>query len=88
MQHAPGPAAPLPSQINSIVGNKMQNAAAPSPPPQQFMPVTGSGVVQGPGTGAIQPPRTAQPTPVQPSVTTAIPPPTIQTVDTSNISGN
>lgn len=83
-----GAAGTLPSQLGAVPGHKMSNVVAPSPPPRGFMPVTGSGVVQGPNLGSIQPPSPTQSTPVQTSVTPAAPPPTIQTVDTSNVPGN
>ncbi|KAH7528020.1 hypothetical protein FEM48_Zijuj05G0027500 [Ziziphus jujuba var. spinosa] len=83
-----GAAGTLPSQLGAVPGHKMSNVVAPSPPPRGFMPVTGSGVVQGPNLGSIQPPSPTQSTPVQTSVTPAAPPPTIQTVDTSNVPAN
>ncbi|KDO83288.1 hypothetical protein CISIN_1g0464512mg, partial [Citrus sinensis] len=74
----------LPSQIGAVPGPKMPNVVAPTPTPTGFMPMSGSGVVQRPGMGSMQP-ASPQSVPVQPAVTPAAPPPTIQTVDTSNV---
>lgn len=43
--------------------------------------------VQRPGMNPVQPPSPTQPAPVQSAVTPAAPPPTVQTVDTSNVPG-
>lgn len=77
----------LPSQIGAVPGPKMPNVVAPTPTPMGFMPMSGSGVVQRPGMGSMQP-ASPQSAPVQPAVTPAAPPPTIQTVDASNVPGN
>ncbi|KAH9709992.1 protein transport protein SEC31 [Citrus sinensis] len=74
----------LPSQIGAVPGPKMPNVVAPTPTPTGFMPMSGSGVVQRPGMGSMQP-ASPQSAPVQPAVTPAAPPPTIQTVDASNV---
>lgn len=84
MQPGPGSAAPLTSQVAPVPGNK-PHVVAPSPPPRGFMPVTNSGVVQGPHPGSLQPPSPTHQAPARASVAAAAPPPTIQTVDTSNV---
>ncbi|XP_031267395.1 protein transport protein SEC31 homolog B [Pistacia vera] len=78
----PGPDAHGPSHLGSVPGPKV---VAPTTAPMGFMPMTGSGVVQRPGMGSMQPTSPTQAAPVQPAVTPAAPPPTIQTVDTSNV---
>lgn len=50
------------------------------------MPVTSSGI-QRPGMNPLQPPSPTQPAPMKAPVTPAAPPPTVQTVDTSNVPG-
>lgn len=60
---------------------------APTPASRGFMPVTGAGV-QRPGMGITQPSSPTQPAQVQPAITPAARPPTVQTVDTSNVPGN
>lgn len=87
MQPGPGSAAPLTSQVAPVPGNK-PHVVAPSPPPRGFMPVTNTGVVQGPHPGSLQPPSPTHQAPARASVAAAAPPPTIQTVDTSNVPGN
>lgn len=51
------------------------------------MSVTSAGV-QRPGMGPTQLFSATQPAQVQPTITPADPPPTVQTVDTSNVPGN
>lgn len=61
---------------------------APTQPPRVFVPVSNSGV-QRPGMSSSQPPSPTQPAPTQPPVVVpAAPPPTVQTVDTSNVPGD
>ncbi|XP_022899190.1 protein transport protein SEC31 homolog B-like [Olea europaea var. sylvestris] len=64
-------------------GQKMPQVAAP-PSSRGFMSVTNSGV-QGLGMNPVKPPSPTQSVPVQPPVAPAAPPPTVQTVDTSNV---
>jgi hypothetical protein len=49
------------------------------------MPVNSG--VQRPGVGPMQPPSPTQAASAQPTITPAAPPPTVQTVDTSNVPG-
>ncbi|KAG6677018.1 hypothetical protein I3843_14G006100 [Carya illinoinensis] len=79
-----GPAAPVTSHLGSVPGHKMPQMIAPSPPQKGFMPVN-SGLVQRPGMGSLQPPSPTRAALAQPTVTPAAPPPTVQTVDTSNV---
>ncbi|KAL5760376.1 hypothetical protein ACOSQ2_019214 [Xanthoceras sorbifolium] len=72
------------TQMGSVPGPKMPKVIAPTPTPG-FMPMTGSGVVPRPGMGSMQPASPPQPVAIQPAVTPTAPPPTIQTVDTSNV---
>ncbi|PON84807.1 Guanine nucleotide-binding protein, beta subunit [Trema orientale] len=76
--YQPVPSASIPSQLKP--GGSF--GVTPYPVPREFTPVTNPGVVQGPG--SMQPPSPTHTAPVQPAVNTA-PPPTIQTVDTSNV---
>ncbi|XP_073128380.1 protein transport protein SEC31 homolog B isoform X2 [Henckelia pumila] len=69
------------SQVGPVPGQSMPQVVAPSPASRGFIPVNNS-VVQRPG---MQPPSPTQPASVQPPVTPAAPPPTVQTVDTSNV---
>ncbi|GLT39684.1 hypothetical protein SLA2020_138620 [Shorea laevis] len=82
----PGPAAhsPAPPLGGLVPGLKMPPAVAPNPTSTGFMPMPHSAVVQGPGMGTTQPPSPTQQPLVQPAVAPAAPPPTVQTVDTSN----
>lgn len=86
IQPGTGPAVPLTSQPGSVPGHKMPQVVAPTPPPKGFMPVN-SGAVQRPGVGPMQPPSPTQAASAQPTITPAAPPPTVQTVDTSNVPG-
>ncbi|KAF5469770.1 hypothetical protein F2P56_010332 [Juglans regia] len=79
-----GPAAPVTSHPGSVPGHKMPQMVAPSPPQKGFMPVN-SGLAQRPGMGSLQPPSPTRAALAQPTVTPAAPPPTVQTVDTSNV---
>ncbi|RVW40743.1 Protein transport protein SEC31-like B [Vitis vinifera] len=72
------------SHVGTVPGHKLPQVVAPTPTQRGFMPVN-SGVVQRPGMGPMQPPSPTQQAPVQPAITPAAPPPTIQTVDTSNV---
>lgn len=65
----------------------LSQVMAPTPPPRVFVPVSNLGV-QRPGMSSSQPPSPTQPAPVQLPVVPAAPPPTVQTVDTSNVPGN
>lgn len=88
----PGPDAHGPSPLASVPGPKMPKVVAPTTAPTTtpmgFMPMTGTGVVQRSGVGSMQPASPTQAAPIQPAVPPAAAPPTIQTVDTSNVPGN
>ncbi|VFQ84239.1 unnamed protein product [Cuscuta campestris] len=72
-------------QINQPLGQRMPQVAAPSQNIRGISPVTNPGV-QRPVMGPINPPSTnAQAAPLQKPVSYALPPPTVQTVDTSNV---
>ncbi|PIN23651.1 Vesicle coat complex COPII, subunit SEC31 [Handroanthus impetiginosus] len=73
------------AQVGPTPGQKMPQVLGPSPPARGFMPVSNPGV-QRPGMNpGVQPPSPTQPAPAQPTVTPPAPPPTVQTVDTSNV---
>ncbi|PSS26483.1 Protein transport protein SEC31 B like [Actinidia chinensis var. chinensis] len=74
----------IPSQAGPVPGQKMPQVLAPTPTVRGFMPLTSSGV-QRPGMVPTQPSSPTQPSQVQPALTPAAPPPTVQTVDTSNV---
>uniref|UniRef100_A0A7N2LHI2 Uncharacterized protein n=1 Tax=Quercus lobata TaxID=97700 RepID=A0A7N2LHI2_QUELO len=78
------PAAPITSQPGSVPGHTMPHVVAPTPSLKGFMPVN-SAVVQRSGMGSMQPHSPTQAASVQPTITPAAPPPTLQTVDTSNV---
>ncbi|XP_050283554.1 protein transport protein SEC31 homolog B [Quercus robur] len=78
------PAAPITSQPGSVPGHTMPHVVAPTPSLKGFMPVN-SAVVQRSGMGSMQPHSPTQAASVQPTITPAAPPPTVQTVDTSNV---
>ena len=81
-----GTLGPVASHVGTVSGRKLPQVVAPTPTPRGFMPVN-SGVVQRPGMGPMQPPSPTQQAPIQPAITPAAPP-TVQTVDTSNVPGN
>ncbi|PIN08433.1 Transcription factor Abd-B, contains HOX domain [Handroanthus impetiginosus] len=72
------------SQVGPTPGQMMPQVMTPTPPSRGFMPLSSSGV-QRPGFNPVQPPSPTQPAPVQQPVAPAAPPPTVQTVDTSNV---
>ncbi|PSS09961.1 Protein transport protein SEC31 B like [Actinidia chinensis var. chinensis] len=78
-----GSLGPIPSQAGPIPGHRMSQVLAPTPASRGFIPATSG--VQRPGMGSTQPSSPTQPAQVQPAVTPAAPPPTVQTVDTSNV---
>lgn len=81
-----GALGPIPPQAGVIPGQRSAQVIAPSPPPRGFMPVTSPGVVaQRPGMISTQPSSPTQPAPAQTTVAPPAPPPTIHTVDTSNV---
>lgn len=82
-----GSQGPVTSQVGPVPGHKIPQVVAPTSTPMGFRPVTNSGFVQRPGMSSSQPPSPTQSAPVQPAVAPAAPPPTIQTVDTSNVPG-
>ncbi|KAJ4971026.1 hypothetical protein NE237_004125 [Protea cynaroides] len=75
----------VPPQVGPVPGHNMPRMMAPTPLPRGFMPVNDSVFAPRPGMGPMQPPNAAQPAQVQPVTAPAAPPPTVQTVDTSNI---
>ncbi|KAL5543632.1 hypothetical protein UlMin_007416 [Ulmus minor] len=77
-------AVPPPMQPNIPPVHQMPRAVAPIPQQKGFMHVPNP-VVPGPGLGPVQPPSPPHSAPVQPAITPSAPPPTIQTVDTSNV---
>lgn len=77
----PGSYGADPSQVNN-----MPPVIAPSQNSRGFTPVNNLGVPR-PTMSPMQPPSPVQTAPVQPSFTSAAPPPTVQTVDTSNVPG-
>ncbi|CAM0907138.1 unnamed protein product [Alopecurus aequalis] len=81
------PVPPVPS-VPGTNANQMFTHAVPTNSASRFMPSNNQGFVQHPGPSPVQPssPTQAQP-PVQPAVAPPAPPPTVQTADTSNVSG-
>lgn len=89
--YPPGPPGPgtygfNPSPVQTL-GQKMPQVVAPSPSARGFTPVTGPAGVQRPSMSPVQPASPTQATVIQPPVAAAAPPPTVQTVDTSNVPG-
>ncbi|XVF79668.1 hypothetical protein PTKIN_Ptkin15bG0007600 [Pterospermum kingtungense] len=82
---AAGSLAPVPSQMGQVPGPKMPQVVAPTPTPAGYMPVTNTSVVQRPGMSPLQPASPTQSTSIQPAAAPAAPPPTVHTVDTSNV---
>ncbi|KAB1998781.1 hypothetical protein ES319_D12G113900v1 [Gossypium barbadense] len=82
---ASGSLASVPSQMGSVPGPKMPQVVAPPPASTGFMPVTNASVVQRPGMSPMQPSSPTQPALLQPAPAPAASPPTMQTVDTSNV---
>lgn len=73
-------------QVGTGSGHMFPPPAAHTPVPGSFMPVTNPGLTQRPGTGPVQPPSPTQSMHVQPhAAAPAAPPPTVQTVNTSNV---
>ncbi|KAJ9158851.1 hypothetical protein P3X46_024396 [Hevea brasiliensis] len=85
VQPPAGSQGPVPSQLGPMPGHKIPQVVAPTSTPMGFRPVTNSGVIQRPGMSSMQPPSPTQSASVQPAVAPAAPPPTVQTVDTSNV---
>uniref|UniRef100_A0A5B7BMN1 Sec16 Sec23-binding domain-containing protein n=1 Tax=Davidia involucrata TaxID=16924 RepID=A0A5B7BMN1_DAVIN len=79
-----GSLGPITSQPGPAPGHQMTQVVAPTPASRGFVPITNSGI-QRPGMGPLQPPSPTKLAPVQPAITPAAPPPTVQTVDTSNV---
>ncbi|KAK4285446.1 hypothetical protein QN277_002141 [Acacia crassicarpa] len=79
------PSNPPYQPTSPVHGQKLPHVAAPTPNPMGFMPVPNSGVVQRPVMGSMQPIRNPQPASVQPTTPPAVPPPTVQTANTSNV---
>ncbi|KAJ6385250.1 hypothetical protein OIU77_028438 [Salix suchowensis] len=84
VQPPSGSQGPITSQVGASPGYGTPQAVAPGPTPMGFRPVH-AGVTQRPGIGSMQPSSPTQSAPVQPAVAPAAPPPTMQTVDTSNV---
>ncbi|TYJ04678.1 hypothetical protein E1A91_A12G108400v1 [Gossypium mustelinum] len=82
---ASGSLASVPSQMESVPGPKMPQVVASPPASTGFMPVTNTSVVQRPGMSPMQPSSSTQPALLQPAAAPAAAPPTMQTVDTSNV---
>ncbi|XP_050210185.1 protein transport protein SEC31 homolog B [Mercurialis annua] len=78
---------PVTSQMGAIPSHKPQ-VMAPTPATMGFRPVTNPGAVQRPGMSSMQPPSPTESASVQPTAAPAAPPPTVQTVDTSNVPGH
>ncbi|VFQ59373.1 unnamed protein product [Cuscuta campestris] len=66
-------------------GQLMPQVAPPSSSSRGFTPVPGPATFQRPSMSPMQPPSPTQAPVIQPHVTPAPPPPTVQTVDTSNV---
>ncbi|XP_010694716.2 protein transport protein SEC31 homolog B isoform X2 [Beta vulgaris subsp. vulgaris] len=82
----PGSLGTIPPQTGSAYGQRMPQVVAPTPTPRGFMPVNSpGGVSQRPGMVSTQPSSPTQSAPAQTAVAPAAPPPTVQTVDTSNV---
>ncbi|CAH9098983.1 unnamed protein product [Cuscuta epithymum] len=72
-------------QVNQPIGQRMPQVFAPSQNIRGFSPVTNSGV-QRPGVGPVQSPiPSTQAASISQPVAPALPPPTVQTVDTSKV---
>ncbi|GER48620.1 transport protein SEC31 [Striga asiatica] len=72
------------SQIGPASVQSMPQMFTPNPP-RFFTPVSSNSEAQRPGINQVQHPHNSQPPQHQPTVTPAGPPPTVQTVDTSNV---
>ncbi|KAF2293722.1 hypothetical protein GH714_004326 [Hevea brasiliensis] len=88
VQPPAGSQGPITSQVGPVPGHKIPQVVAPTATPMGFRPVTNSGVVQRPGMSSMQPPSPTQSASVQAAAAPAAPPPTVQTVDTSNVPAN
>lgn len=81
----PGSFGSIPPQTGGIPSQRMPQVVAPTPTPRGFMPVNSpSGVSHIPGVVSTQP-SSPQSAPAQTAVEPPAPPPTVQTVDTSNV---
>lgn len=85
--HGGGSLGPIPSQAGQVPGHEMPQVLNPNPASVGFMPSMNPGI-QRPGMGPTQPSSPTQPAQLQPAAAPATPPPTVQTVDTSNVPGN
>ncbi|KAL1535090.1 Protein transport protein Sec31B [Salvia divinorum] len=72
------------SQVGPTTRQVMSQVVAPTPPSTGFMPM-GNSAAQRPGMNPVQPISPSPPAAIQPPVTPAAPPPTVQTVDTTNV---
>lgn len=80
-----GTLGPSQTQLGSAAGPRTPHTA-PTAAPLGFMPMTNAGAPQRPTLGSM-PPSPTHSAPVQTAVNPPAPPPTIQTVDTSNVPG-
>ncbi|KAK6928803.1 Ancestral coatomer element 1, Sec16/Sec31 [Dillenia turbinata] len=74
----------LTPQVGPVPGQRLPHVVAPTTS-RGFMPVSNAGIAPKPVMGSMQPPSPTQKTPVQTAFAPAAPPPTVQTVDTSNV---
>uniref|UniRef100_A0A803LC38 Sec16 Sec23-binding domain-containing protein n=1 Tax=Chenopodium quinoa TaxID=63459 RepID=A0A803LC38_CHEQI len=82
----PGSMASIPPPMGGIPGPRMPQVVAPTSNPRGFMPVNSPAAVpHRPGMGSAQPSSPSQSAPAQTAVEPPAPPPTVQTVDTSNV---
>ncbi|CAK9170533.1 unnamed protein product [Ilex paraguariensis] len=79
-----GSLGPVTSHGGPPPGHNVPPVVAPTPASRGFMPITNLGMHR-PGIVPVQPSSPAKSVPAQPAVTRAPPPPTVQTVDTSNV---
>ena len=68
-----------------VPGQKLPQVVAPTPNSRGFMPVSNTGVAQRPGIGSMQPISNSQAGLALPTTPPAVPLPTVQTADTSNV---
>ncbi|KAJ6964581.1 hypothetical protein NC652_002740 [Populus alba x Populus x berolinensis] len=81
VQPPTGSQGPITAQTGAIPGHRMPQAVAPGPAPMGFRP----GLLKDLGLVQCNRQVLTQPASLQPAVVPAAPPPTVQTVDTSNV---
>lgn len=91
--YQPGPPIPAShgvgaSQPAAGTGHRFSQPAGPVSAPRGFMPVPNSNFTQMPGMSPAQPSSPTKPPQPQSVTVPSAPPPTVQTVDTSNVPGN